>query len=61
MEHKWLVCIIIRNQSTSCLDNVGNRIQHIAKVIGIAESLHDVGKTIYTADRVVAPLAGALL
>jgi len=50
-----------RMQQPSFLDCVGQKIHHAVAIAGMAKGLYDVGRTIYTIGRAVAPVAGALM
>ena len=50
-----------RGRQPSFLENIGQKIQHVAAIAGMAKGLYDVGRTLYTVGRTVAPVACALM
>ena len=47
-------------QKTSWLDGVGNKINHVAEIIGSVKGIYDVGRGIYTAAQAATPLLAML-
>ena len=48
----------------SFLSNIGNKVQHVAKIAGAVKGIYDVGKLIYNGAQAIAPIvttAGMLI
>ena len=45
----------------SFMDGIGTKIKHVSQFIGAAKGLYDIGRSIYTTGRTLAPIVGALL
>ena len=43
------------------LDSLGNKLEQVGKVLGVAKGIYDVGKESYTIGRAVAPIIGGLM
>ena len=48
-----------RGRQPSVLENIGQKIQHVAAIAGMAKGLYEVGRTLYTVGSAVAPVAAA--
>ena len=49
------------NNTSKIFHSVGQKLQHLPQVIGTMKGLYDVGKTIYTAGKAVAPFVSMLI
>ena len=43
------------------IDSLGNKLEQVGKVMGVAKGIYDVGKELYTVGRAVAPIIGGLM
>jgi hypothetical protein len=49
------------NSASNVLHEIGQKVKHLPQVVGTIKGLYDVGKTIYTAGKAIAPIARALI
>ena len=49
------------HKPTSFLDGIGTKIKHVSQFIGAAKGLYDIGRSIYTTGRTIAPIVGAFV
>jgi len=40
---------------------LGNKLEQVGKVMGVAKGIYDVGKELYTVGKAVAPIIGGLM
>ena len=49
------------NSTSRIFQGIGQKVRHLPEVVGTLNGLYDVGKTIYTAGKAIAPYAAMLL
>ena len=49
------------NNTSKIFQGIGQKLQHLPHVIGTMKGTYDVGKTVYTAGKAVAPFVSMLI
>ena len=51
----------VKNQNTTFMSSIGEKVKHVAAAVGTAKGIYDVGRTIYQIGRAAIPMIEALL
>ena len=51
----------LRNHNTTFMSRFGEKVKHVAAVVGTAKGLYDVGRTLYQIGQVAIPASQAIL